>query len=157
MYQRSKIVKHDFRTIAALTVSLMVGSLVPTMKADEVDKKTNIKIDQAIDVQGTVLPPGSYVLKLLGSSMDRYTVQILNTRENHVIATILANPAYRLAGSSDSEFKFYDVVAGRPPALRTWFYPGDNFGFEFRSGQGDVPIQTGQRHPNAPTSNTGGE
>src|SRR5579872_4560002 len=99
MYQRSKIVKHNFRTLAALTVSLMVGSLVPAMKADELDKKTNITIDQAIDVQGTVLPPGSYVLKLLGSSPQRYTVQIFNARENHVIATILAKPAYRLAGT----------------------------------------------------------
>jgi hypothetical protein len=99
MYQRSKIVKHEFRTIAALAVSLMVGSLVPAVKADEVDKKTNIKIDQAIDVQGTILPTGSYVLKLLGSPPDRYTVQIFNARENHVIATILANPVYRLAGS----------------------------------------------------------
>lgn len=146
--------KNDFRMIAVLAVSLMVGSLVPAMKADEVDRKTNITIDQAIEVQGTVLPPGSYVLKVLGSSPDQHTVQILNTRENHVIATILASPAYRPVGTSDSEFKFYDVVAGRPPALRTWFYPGDNFGLEFR---GDVSIQSGRRYPNAPTSNAGGD
>ena len=136
---------------------MMVGSLVPAMKADEVDKKTNITIDQAIDVQGTVLQPGSYVLKLIGSSPQRYTVQIFNARENHVIATVLANPAYRLAGTSDSEFKFDDGVAGRPPVLRTWFYPGDNFGFEFGSGRGDVSIQSGRRHPTAPSSNAGGE
>jgi hypothetical protein len=154
MYQRSKIMKHDSRTIAALAVSLIVGSLVPAMKADEVDKKTNITIDQAIDVQGTVLPAGSYVLKILGSSPDQHTVQIFNAREDHVIATILANPSYRLVGTSDSEFRFYDVVAGRAPALHTWFYPGDNFGLEFR---GDVSIQSGRRHPNAPTSNAGGD
>jgi hypothetical protein len=150
-------VRHDVRTIAAVAVSLMVGSLVPAMSADEMDKKTNITIDQAINVQGTVLPPGSYVLKVLGSSPDRYTVQIFNARENHVFATILANPAYRLASTSDSEFKFYDGVAGRPPALRTWFYPGENFGFEFGFGPRDVSIRSGRRQPNAPTSNAGGE
>jgi hypothetical protein len=71
MYQRSKIVKHYFRTIAALIVSLMGGQLIPALKADQWDRKTNIKIDQSIDVQGTILPPGSYVVKLLGGSVER--------------------------------------------------------------------------------------
>jgi hypothetical protein len=47
MYQRSKIVKHYFPTIAALAVSL-TGVLVPGLKADEWDKKTNITIDQSL-------------------------------------------------------------------------------------------------------------
>jgi hypothetical protein len=150
-------VKHTFRTIAAITGSVMLSSLVPAMNADELDKKTNITIDQAINVQGTVLPAGAYVLKLLGSSPGGYTVQIFNARQNHIFATIFANPAYRLAGTSESEFKFYDGVAGGPPALRTWFYPGDNYGFEFRVGPGDVSNQSGRRRPSAPTSNAKGD
>jgi hypothetical protein len=110
-----------------------------------------------MDVQGTVLPAGSYVFKVLDSSVDRYTVQICNTKENHVFATILTTPAYRLKDTADSEFKFYDVVEGRPQALRTWFYPSDNAGFEFGSGQGDTMTQSGRRQPNAPTSHAGGE
>jgi hypothetical protein len=157
MYQRSKIVKHYFRTIAAMAVSLMVSSLVPALKADEADKKTTIKLDQAIDVQGTVLPPGSYVLKILGSSQDRYTVEIFNADEKQIIATILATPAYRQTVTAKSEFKFYDVAAGQPPALRTWFYPGDNFGFEFASGRSDVSTQSRRQHPTTPTSGAGGE
>jgi hypothetical protein len=157
MNQRNKIVKRYFRTIAALSLSLMVSSAVLTLKADERDKKTIVKIDQSIDVQGTVLPAGSYVFKVLDSSVDRYIVQIYNTRENYVFATILATPAYRLEDTAGSEFKFYDVVEGQPAALRTWFYPGDNFGFEFGSGQGDTMTQSGRRQPTAPTSHAGGE
>jgi hypothetical protein len=62
--------------IVALAVSSMGSALVPALKADEWDKKTNIKIDQSIDVQGTVLPPGSYGMKLLSSPADRQTVQM---------------------------------------------------------------------------------
>jgi hypothetical protein len=86
MHQRSKIVKCYFRTIAALAVILTGSVLVPALKASEWDKKTQIKIDQSIDVQGTVLPPGSYVMKLLGSP-DGRTVAIFNADENRLIVS----------------------------------------------------------------------
>jgi hypothetical protein len=154
MYQRNKIMKHYFRTIVALALSLMGSALVPALQADEWDKKTNIKIDQSIDVQGTVLPPGSYVMKLLLDS-NRRTVQIYNADGNRLITTILASPAYR-SDAGKSEFNFYGVAEGQPPALRTWFYPGDNFGFEFRPGRGAVSAQSGRQLPNPTTSNAGG-
>ena len=149
--------KHYFRKIAALAVSVMCGTLVPALKADEWDRKTNIKIDQSIDVQGTVLPPGSYAMKLLGSPANRTTVLIFNADENHLIATILAIPAYRLEPTGDTQFTFREVAPGQPHALRTWFYPGDNFGFEFASGRGDGAAQSAQRHITAITSNAGSE
>jgi hypothetical protein len=154
MYQRSNIMTHYFRTIAALAASLMGSALVPALTADEWDKKTNIKIDQSIDLQGTVLPAGSYVMKLLLDS-DRRTVQIYNADDNRLITTVLAIPAYRL-DAGNSEFKFYGAAEGQPPALRTWFYPGDNFGVEFRSVPGVMAAQSGRRLPNPATSNAGG-
>jgi hypothetical protein len=158
MYQRSKIMKHYFPTIAALAVTFMGSVFVPALKADEWDKRTIIKIDKSIDVQGTMLPPGSYVIKLLGGSSDRRTVQIFSTDENRLIATVFAVPAWRLAPTDNSEFRFYEVAEGRPPALHTWFYPGDNSGFGFiRSGRREMATQTPQRHANTATSNAGGE
>jgi hypothetical protein len=149
--------KRYFRTIAALSMSLVVSSTVLTLKADERNKKTIIKIDQSIEVQGTVLPAGSYVLKVLDSTVDRYTVQIFNVSENHVLATVFATPVYRLEDTADSEFRFYDAVAGKPRALRTWFYPGDIVGFEFGPDRGDATSEAGRRQPNAPTSHAGSE
>ena len=145
---------HYFRTIAALAASLMGSALVPALTADEWDKKTNIKIDQSIDVQGTVLPAGSYVMKVLLDS-SRRTVQIYNADDNRLITTVLAIPAYR-PDAGDSEFKFYGATEGQPPALRTWFYPGDNFGVEFRSVPEVMAAQSGRRLPNPATSNAGG-
>jgi hypothetical protein len=149
--------KRYFRTIAALFMSVMVSSTVFTLKADERNKKTIIKISQSIEVQGTVLPAGSYVLKVLDSTVDRYTVQIFNANENHVLATVFATPAYRLEDTAETEFRFYDGVAGKPRALHTWFYPGDIIGFEFGPDRGDTMSQAGRRQPNAPTSHAGSE
>src|SRR5260370_9299180 len=131
-------------TTDALAVNLMGGVLVPALKADEWNKSTKVSIDQSIEVQGTVLPAGSYVIKLLASPSDRHTVLIFNAAENHLITTVLAIPAYRLTPTGDSRFKFYEAAPGQPPALRTCFYPGDNFGFEFRDARDNVAANSTQ-------------
>ena len=146
--------KTYLRTTAALALSLMSGALVPMMKASDSNRKTRITIDQSIDVQGKVLSPGSYVIKLLGSP-DRCTVEIFNAAENHLITTVLASPAYRLDSTGESEFTFYDGAQGQPRALRTWFYPGDNVGFEFRPVPGQVD-QSARQHTKT-TTGVGGE
>ncbi len=148
--------KHYFRTIAALAVILMGSALVPTLKADEWDKKTIVRIDRSIEVQGTVLSPGVYVMRLLDTSGDRHAVEIFSAHDNRLIALVQALPAYRLAATGDSKFKFYEGGEGQPPELRTWFYPGDNLGFEFRPAPADAAAQSAQRHSNATTSSAGG-
>lgn len=134
--------KSNFSRFATLALILIGGVFVPVMKADEWNKKTNITINQSIEIQGTVLPAGSYVIKLLDSPTERYAVQILNAGETHIITTIFAIPTYRFRPAANSEFSFYEPESGQPEALHTWFYPGDNVGFEFgpgRKGVGSAP------------------
>ena len=139
--------KQYLSTIAVLAASLMSTVLVPALKADENNKLTNITIDQSIDVQGTVLPPGSYVIKLLNSPQSRFNVLIYNAAENHVIANVLAIPTYRLRPTGDSKFLFYQTQEGQAPALHTWFYPGDNSGFEFRAPKRIAQANSKQGNP----------
>jgi hypothetical protein len=130
--------KHNFTPFAALALSLMGGVLAPAVKADEWNKKTNITINQPIKVQDTVLPAGSYVIKLLDSPSDRYIVQIFNAEENHLITTVFAVPVLKSHAPDSSEFKFYESESGQPAALHTWFYPGESTGYEFRAGREGV-------------------
>jgi len=88
-------------------------------------------INEPIQVPNRVLPPGKYVVKLLDSPSDRHIVQIFNADETHLITTILAMPNYRLEPSGKTVFTFWETPPGQPPALRAWFYPGDNYGQEF--------------------------
>ena len=80
----------------------------------------------------TLLPPGQYVFKLMNSMSDRHIVQIFNADESHIIDTELAIPNYRLEPTGKSRFTFYETPAGYVKAMHAWFYPGDNFGQEFR-------------------------
>src|SRR5271154_3751648 len=130
-------------TVPVLALSVM-GMFAPTVKADERDKKTNITIDQAIEVEGTVLPAGSYVLKLVEPS-DRHLVSIWNEDENRLITTVFPIPTYRLQPPDNSEFRFFESAVGQPPALHTWFYPGDQTGFEFRKAHGPATVEAAQR------------
>jgi len=112
---------------AALAAAL---SAIPA-QADDWNKKTILTVDEPIQVTKTLLPPGQYEFRLLNSESNRHVVQIFNTRENHVYATILAIPNYRLEPTGHSRFAFWETPPGRVKALRAWFYPGDNMGQEF--------------------------
>ena len=124
--------KRYLPVFAALAMSLMSSAFVPSLKASESDKKTIVTISQPVVVEGTLLPAGQYVLKLQDSSSSGSPVVfIYNADDTRLIATVLALHAYRLQPSDKSEFSFYESAPGQPTALRTWFYPGDETGFEF--------------------------
>jgi len=117
-------------TIAS--VGLLVGAaLAPSARADEWNKKTILTVNETIQVPNKVLPPGTYVMKLLDSPSNRHIVQIFDKNEQHLQTTILAIPNYRLEPTGKTQFQFWETPPGQPKALRAWFYPGDNFGQEF--------------------------
>ena len=120
-----------FKRLAALGLVLYTTALTPLAKADEWNKKTVITTNNPIQIQGKVLGPGQYVLRLLDSPSDRNIVQILDAHETKLEMTVLANSAFRLVPTGDTRFTFYESANGQGQALRTWFYPGDNFGLEF--------------------------
>ena len=116
--------------LTALAALATVVSLAP-MVADEWDKKTIMHVKEPLQIPGTTLQPGDYVLKVLGNiTSDRHTVQVFDNN-NHLVTTVLAIPNYRLTPTGHTEFAFWEVPAGQPAALRAWFFPGDNMGQEF--------------------------
>jgi hypothetical protein len=117
-----------------LVLGLVALAFPARMKGDQWNKKTKVTFSQPVEIPGVgaqVLPAGTYIFRLLDSDSDRHIVQILNERENHVFATVLAIPNLRLQTSSKTVMTFRERAAGDPEAIRAWFYPGDNFGQEF--------------------------
>jgi hypothetical protein len=84
-----------------------------------------------VEVPGYVLQPGKYVMKVVDFPADRHVVQFMNQRENHVYAAAMAIPAYRTEISDKTVITFYEARAGQPDPIRSWYYPGDDFGQEF--------------------------
>jgi hypothetical protein len=118
-------------------MALMGAVLVPGAKADDWNNKTEVTFSAPVEIPGVhlagwgVLPPGTYVFKLLDSQSDRHIVQIFSKDELTVYATILAIPNYRLRATGKTVITFTERAAGEPEALHAWFYPGKNFGDEF--------------------------
>jgi hypothetical protein len=117
-------------TIAS--AGLLAGAaLAPIARADEWNKKTILTVNETIQVPNKVLPPGTYVIKLMDSPSNRHIVQIFDKDEQHLQTTILAIPNYRLQPTGKTQIQFWETPPGQPKAMRAWFYPGDNFGQEF--------------------------
>ena len=130
---------NSYFRIGSITRLAALGSLVVAVsvlainsQASVWDKKTVLTVDQPIQVQDTYLEPGTYVFTLANTASDRHVVQIFNHDQSHLINTIMAIPNYRLQPTGDSRFAFYETPTGTARAMRAWFYPGDNFGQEFR-------------------------
>jgi hypothetical protein len=140
---------HSFRSrkilVTCCGLGLAVGVLAFRAQADPWDKKTYLTVDKTIQVQDRVLPAGTYVFKLMDSPANRHVVQIFSQDERHIIDTVLAMPNYRLRPTGHSRFLFYETPPGAAPALRAWFYPGDNFGQEFRYPKHLAMLQTTQQ------------
>lgn len=139
---------------AVMSCLVFFGLFAAVGKADISNKKTTITINAPVKVPGyrtTVLAPGKYVLKVLDSAATRNIVQIFNEDETQLITTVLAIPNFRLEATEKSEFRFWETPAGEPVALRSWFYPGDPYGFEFAYPKRTAAEVASASHQNIPT------
>lgn len=123
-------------------VGLLAGMAAFRAQADEWDKKTTLTVNEKIQVTDKVLDPGQYVLKLADSSSNRHIVQIYNADQTRLIDTVMATPSYRLQPAGSSRFTFWETPPGTAKAMRAWFYPGDNYGQEFRYPKQLAMLQT---------------
>ncbi len=132
MEVQRKPMKHLGLIQTAACGALLLAAFYPrTVVADEWDKKTDVHFGSDVRVPGMTLKAGDYVFKLLDSPSDRYIVQIFNKTEQHLYTTVLAIPNYKLKTPDKVKFTFYEVPGDQAQPIRTFWYPGDNYGREF--------------------------
>jgi hypothetical protein len=110
---------------------ILLGTFfVPKGRADEMDKRTIVTVNQPIQVPGKVLPAGTYVFKL--PDVNNLTlVSIFNADETQLITTVRGIPDSQESPSAKTTLQFEEGPAGQPEALKAWFYPGESYGVEF--------------------------
>ena len=117
---------------AAISCSVLLGvALTPRAAADVADKKTIVTFNAPVEVPGKVLPPGTYVFKLMDTAGSRNVVQIFDKDQKQLYATILAVPNYRLDPPEKPIISFEERPSGSPDAIKAWFYPGEQYGWQF--------------------------
>jgi hypothetical protein len=130
-----KHLKH-FGMLAAVALFSVVLA-----KADDYDKKTIITTTEPLALPTVTLQPGTYVFMLdRGGDVNRHIVRVWDQDQQHLITTIFATPDYKVRQTGDTKLTFWETPAGEPKALRSWFWPGDNWGQEFM-----YPKETAER------------
>jgi len=123
------------RTVVAVCALALVSATFSL--ADEWNRKIEFTFNKPISIPAVhqpgfgVLPPGTYVFKIMDSASDRHIVQIYNKEETKIYATILAIPNVRLKVTDKTVLTFRETPAGQPMALKAMFYPDRAWGEEF--------------------------
>jgi len=121
-----------------LLAAVLACFAVSTVDAATWNKKTKVTFSGPFQIPAAAssnkvmtLGAGTYVFKLIESSSNRHIVQVSNEREDKIYSSILAIPDYRVNATSKTVMYFTERKAGAPVAVKSWFYPGDNFGQRF--------------------------
>ena len=120
-----------FLLIACLA---LIGFSLRTARADEWNKKMLLRFSEPVQVPGKVLQPGQYVFRLADSDSNRNIVEIFSVDESgkqNFVAMIETVPDFRVNTPDKPIVQLEERHLGDPEAIRSWFYPGDNYGWHF--------------------------
>jgi hypothetical protein len=112
----------------------LTSFLAQPVRADEWNKKTEFQFSGPVQIPGKVLAAGKYVFQLVDSDSDRNIVQVFSEDSNgkeSLVATLMAIPDYTSETSDKPIVHFEERPSGMPDAIHSWFYPGENTGWEF--------------------------
>jgi hypothetical protein len=115
---------------------LLALALVTTkpVSADEWNKRTEFQFSEPVAIPGNVLPAGKYVFEIAKSDSNRNTVLVYSEDSNgreSLIATLLTIPELASKIPDEPVVQFEERPSGSPEAIHSWFYPGDQTGWEF--------------------------
>ena len=120
----------------SLALSLFVTK--PAM-ADEINKRTEFQFSESVQIPGKVLAPGKYIFELSNDLSDRNIVQVFSEDSNgnlSLVESVLTIPDYTSNIPNKPIVRFDERPSGTPEAIHSWFYPGENTGWEFVYPQG---------------------
>jgi len=121
-------------TTTAVMLGLLSAHFAPGALADERNKETHLTINVPLRVQDTLLAPGEYVFKLVELAASSTVVSIFNSNGTRLETMMISLPAYR--NDIDNKlFTISDPQGDQPATLQSWFFPGDNFGIEFKTAK----------------------
>jgi hypothetical protein len=119
-----------FKTTSAM-LGLLTACVTPSVQAGVWNKETHITINQPVQVSDTVLAPGQYVLKLVAPDSSQSVVGIYNADGTRLQGMIMGWSAYRADAGAEKLVTVSQPEGNQPATLKTWFYPGNNYGIEF--------------------------
>jgi len=115
--------------VLALLLAFLIG--LPAARADLANQATKVTFSQAVQIPGRVLPAGTYWFVLPEDVTEHFEVRIFNADRTMLYATVFTTDAQRVQTTGHGAFIFAERGSSQPPALVTWFYPGNTTGHRF--------------------------
>lgn len=113
--------KHTTKVMAISAIALLLS--LPAMA--QTPEVSTLPITEPTQVGGTILQPGTYLIRVVAPQADRNKVQITSVDRSTIYVTALTVP-HQLEPNEkmpDTMFVYYPAGEGQPRALRTWFAP----------------------------------
>jgi hypothetical protein len=99
--------------------------------ADMLDQATKISFSEPIQIPGQTLPAGTYLFRLVDSNSDENLVQVFNSDQTVLYATLATVPTQRPEPTGFTTVSLAEQGSAKPIVLLKWFYPGSLTGHEF--------------------------
>lgn len=123
----------------AACVATLCAALGTSVGAANWNRRTIVNFSGPVEIPGQVLPPGTYVFKLVDLPASRNLVQIQSEDQSFTFATLQTIDTWRRTPTNHTHFLFDESSGDQPEALRTWYYPGDTRGLDFIYSNYNVP------------------
>jgi len=120
------------KTSIVFLALLLFGTALPNPARAQTLGKTKVTTTRPMEIPGgKILPAGSYVFKVMDIPGNRNIVQITTKDETESLAIAIAIPDYRLHAGEKPVVLYNEEAAGKPIALRGWYFAGEKNGLEF--------------------------
>ena len=120
------------KVLGSVCAMALVAGLAPAQaSAQPSDKRTIFTFSGPVDMPGVALPAGRYVFRLANPDTSRNVIQVASADGKRIFGMFHSYPAERNTVANDAEVRFLEASAGTPPAIKTWWYPGERTGYEF--------------------------
>ena len=126
--QRSRFADECAVAIGACGVAMLVVLTAAVAQGQTVDKRTYFTFSGPIEMPGVALPAGKYMFHIADPETGRTVVQVTSADGKRAYGMFFSLSAERLTAAPDAEVRFMEASAGAPPAIKTWWYPGERTG-----------------------------
>ncbi len=112
-------------------LAVVAAAVAGPARGDTFDKQTIFTFNRPISLPGVTLPAGDYLFRIVDTTTSRKVIQVLSSDGKTPYAMLHSIPDRRLEASDKAEVRFMETAKGQPSAVKAWWYPNEQIGYEF--------------------------
>ncbi len=116
--------------VSTLCLVMLMVFAIPSAKADVADRDTFLTFSAPVEVPGMCLLPGKYEFRIADTGRPANVVEILNSK-GHLLEIVEVAADYRTVTTDKTKVTLERRAPGQLESIKSWFYPGLNYGVEF--------------------------